>query len=297
MTHSTAENEISYSALKIVSDNMTELIYVSIPDTKELVFVNRALADTLAVTPDFLIGKNCCKTIGDKMGGICETCPIDELPREERRAIKTSRLSEFRSAASGKWYLVQDAVIEWEDGRDACMRTATEITSRKEYEQQLKQKASTDSLTGVINRDRGYDLLHMTLEYADHPLRDMSLVFIDVDGLKQINDTFGHDCGDETLVKIVEFINSGTRKNDVLFRWGGDEFILLLECAVDSAKNIVDGIQKKLVEFNATKTLPYDLAFSCGIVEFALTDDLSTPEKIIAVADAAMYENKISKRI
>ena len=118
--------------------------------------------------------------------------------------------------------------MEWTDGRKVHIETATESTHQKLYEERLKHYASTDTMTGTYNREWGTRIMRDMVASAEQEKDAISVVFLDVDGLKEINDTCGHEMGDEVIIKTVDMVRSCIRKSDFMCRWGGDEFLLVL---------------------------------------------------------------------
>jgi len=199
---------------------------------------------------------------------------------------------EIQNTINGKWYLMKDAFVKWTDGRDVHIEMATEITHQKEYEAELKYYASVDSLTGVYNREWGYKIMEEMTRLPNDPGNNISLVFIDLDGLKQVNDTYGHDAGDRFINGVISVLRANKRKSDVICRWGGDEFVLLLKCGVEAAHRVMSNMEVKLMEYNNNSGEPFTMAFSYGITEFEKGADVSVIGTIIARADRMMYENK-----
>ncbi len=161
---------------------------------------------------------------------------------------------------------------------------------------QLQQLALTDELTGVRNR-RGFLLL------ADHAWRlarrarvRCLLMFIDVDGLKYVNDTQGHRAGDELLADAARVLTEVFRETDVIGRVGGDEFAILeLVDGVEASDAGSNRLRARIEEFNRRGGKPFKLAMSFGIEELPPTGELSL-EMLLARADSTMYERKHASR-
>ena len=148
-----------------------------------------------------------------------------------------------------------------------------------------------DHLTGAYSR-QALDLrLHEEIERAKRYDYKFALVFIDLDKFKQINDTYGHACGDEVLISVVRRIVADLRTTDLLFRYGGDEFILMLP-GIDLARGPVL-VQRlaDLVNMTPISTNPLlFISFSSGIACYP--DDGETPEVLLAAADRRLYHKK-----
>jgi len=168
----------------------------------------------------------------------------------------------------------------------------TDITERKQAEEELRILATTDALTGVLNRGSGLLLFGKQLQLSKRSNSKLSICYLDVDDLKEINDTYGHQEGDEVLRLVSKLSKEILREADIICRLGGDEFLLILpQCSVDKAIVVWERIAKKVVAFNARKTKPYIISLSRGFAEFDSTDEKSV-DQLIAIADQDMYKDK-----
>ena len=121
------------------------------------------------------------------------------------------------------------------------------------------------------------------------------IMMADLDGLKQINDTFGHPEGDHTLIATASILKDTFRTSDIVARLGGDEFaVLAIQASGDDAQGIRARIQQGVDAFNAAHK-GYELSISLGITQFASQSDISLKE-LLAEADRGLYEHKRSKR-
>lgn len=286
----------SREVLQTITDNIENVIYVSDIHTHELVFLNKTLADTVGKPAEELIGQPCYKTLQRDMNGPCPFCPVPKMLAEHYDTGAKVYTWEFENTITHQWYLLKDSIVQWSDGREVHIETATEITHQKLYEERLRHYASTDMMTGAYNREWGYTIMKDLIASGNAEGKtDASIVFLDVDGLKIVNDTYGHDAGDELIIRTIETVRSCIRKSDVVCRWGGDEFLLLLQCNAEIAHRIIGNIYYKLDKINATGERPYNLGFSYGVA--SITDDPDEAlDTVIAHADKLMYENKMSRR-
>ena len=167
------------------------------------------------------------------------------------------------------------------------------IDNRKKRELFLEKKAIQDSLTGIYNREFYIDYissLNMNKRLNDFPL---TVCYIDINGLKEVNDLFGHSEGDELLKNFCSFVNRNLRKTDVFCRLGGDEFLILCPgISNQDFRKIWFRIIETSQDFNIQMLKPYIILFSHGVIELNC-DDISMPaEQIIALADEMMYVEK-----
>lgn len=282
--------------LQTISDTIDHVIYVNIPNTYELLFANQKLADRLNVTIDELIGKPCWKVLQKGKNGPCDYCPMPRLFDEKGVPNGESYRWEFQNTHDQRWYQIKDAIIPWIDGREVHIETAIDITDQKDHEEELRYIASIDTMTGVFNREWGYKVMQDLMAEATVLPQAVSLVFVDLDGLKITNDTYGHDAGDDMINTIVETIRSTIRKSDTICRWGGDEFILLLRCEPKIAEKLMVRVTGQLDIINESGEKPYKLGFSYGIKNLTSDTSLSI-DVVISEADREMYEQKMAKRM
>src|SRR5687768_14346410 len=123
------------------------------------------------------------------------------------------------------------------------------------------------------------------------------MVYADLDGLKGINDSFGHKEGDRALIKAAEILKETFRSSDVLGRLGGDEFTILAAVDPDGGvEKLVSRLEQKFANYNALKTSPYELSISIGVARLT-PETTESMDDLMAHADAAMYENKRRKKV
>ena len=282
--------------IEMIMDKQDALIYVEDIDTGKLIFVNNAFAKATNLKKETIIGHAFGEVMPEIESDKKQAFSIDKLVDDDGNYMDEIYTWDYQNINTGRWYLAKDTIFPWVDGRLVHLQNAVEITSKKEYERQLEYYASTDTLTGVHNRDWGFKFIGNNIL---NPNRDRnkgsSLVFIDVDGLKGTNDKYGHDTGDNMLIETVNIIKSNIRQTDMMFRWGGDEFVIILEGVGDDAEYVMEKINADMKEFNEKYNLPYDLSFSYGITDFdpEAGEDIDT---IISRADKLMYKHKVEKK-
>lgn len=178
------------------------------------------------------------------------------------------------------------------DGEQLIEGVLEDVTNRKQEEIELKHLATVDSLTGLYNRHLFFDRLEHALACAKRYNRSAAVLFVDLDEFKQVNDTYGHQTGDELLQKVARRLEGRIRESDTLARLGGDEFGVLLyhvegkPGAVVVAENLIDVLEKpfeicgKQIQIGATIGISF------------YPDDAKDAVSLISRADAAMYEAK-----
>jgi len=163
-----------------------------------------------------------------------------------------------------------------------------ELGEARQKMTELEALASTDPLIGVLNRRAFVGELNRALAMAQRYSQPSSLVFVDLDDLKKINDQFGHAAGDAALKHAATVISANIRQTDVLGRLGGDEFAIIL---TNTPRDLADAKAQSLSSLVRSTPAPDGLpvAVTCGVVEIA--GDL-TAEAALKAADKVMYEEK-----
>jgi len=256
-------------------------------------FVSKSLARSLGKPAEEILGSRCWEILHKGQTEPCPFCMIPSLREKNNPGAETSCVWEFQNLSTGKWYLVKDSIINWLDGKPTHLGTMIDITYRKQYEEQLKRSAETDLMTDVYNRNWGYGQLERMFARPQSERSHQTLCFIDIDGLKDVNDRYGHAAGDEMIVNTIRVIFSCVRKNDLICRWGGDEFILLLNCGLWDAEKVLGKIRFGIDHFNNVSGKPYFLSISYGLVGFG--EQADTVDDLIEIADKRMYESKMQK--
>jgi diguanylate cyclase (GGDEF)-like protein len=170
-----------------------------------------------------------------------------------------------------------------------------EVIKRKQVEEELRALSLTDELTGLYNRRGFFTLAEKQLKLARRMERGLMLVYADLDGLKLINDGFGHEHGDILLVEIASLLKDVFRESDIIARIGGDEFVVLsMGADCDSEELVSDRIEKRADEYNAIREHVYRLSLSIGVLYFDWKGSLSIDE-LISQADQLMYRQKQRK--
>jgi len=198
----------------------------------------------------------------------------------------------------GIWLLV--AGRTWNEARrarDASVRMAlaTDLgLSPREFSSmstkglfKLREQAAFDDLTGVLRRAAGISAADREVARARRQKTPLSVVFIDLDGLKQINDGHGHVAGDQLLRSLASGLRDGLRGSDLVLRYGGDEFVVVLpDTNAEAATAKLQQIQRELAEAGT--------AFSIGVAQFERNDDVVS---LLGRADAELYKAKSRPRV
>jgi diguanylate cyclase (GGDEF)-like protein len=170
------------------------------------------------------------------------------------------------------------------------------ISELEKTNDQLRNMSLTDGLTGLNNR-RGFMILATSLlKFARRVAYSACLLYIDLDSLKYINDTFGHTAGDAAISQFSRILVDTFRDSDVIGRMGGDEFVIMMVDATESdLASIQERLQSNIEAYNAQAAAGQALAFSLGVIRVEPESKI-TMEELLSQADAAMYQHKLSRR-
>ncbi|MGA2482514.1 MAG: diguanylate cyclase [Candidatus Acidiferrales bacterium] len=171
-----------------------------------------------------------------------------------------------------------------------CIGVGLDVTERKRTEDQMRYLATHDSLTGLANHRHFITSLEAEIRRARRSERPFSLLLLDLDGLKSINDEHGHLAGDRALIRFADVLRQHCRSTDLAARYGGDEFALLL---IDSGAPMVKDVTLRIGEFLGADTEKPPLAVSTGFATYP--DDGLTPRALIHAADRRLYGQKSSR--
>ncbi|WP_371373950.1 diguanylate cyclase domain-containing protein [Sporomusa aerivorans] len=177
---------------------------------------------------------------------------------------------------------------------DGISQIAFDITEHDQREKELTSYANTDSLTGVLNRRTGLDALRRMLQIAVQDKTPMCVCYADMNGLKKINDTYGHQEGDAAIMTVANTIIETIRQSDIVCRLGGDEFLMVLgNCTAQSARRVREEIGRRLAAYGQMRGKPYFVSASIGICEYnPVLDETCCAEELLARADRDMYQEK-----
>ena len=163
------------------------------------------------------------------------------------------------------------------------------------YQRRLEQMASTDKLTGLFNRQALDALLTQTLKDVKRDSFPLSTVILDIDYFKSVNDKYGHASGDIVIAAVAGLLKEKLRKNDIVARWGGEEFLLLLrDCPLNEAVRLAEEIRQSVSELAITlPTESVRVTVSAGVAEYVPDE---TARAFFVRADEALYRAKAAGR-
>jgi diguanylate cyclase (GGDEF)-like protein/PAS domain S-box-containing protein len=196
---------------------------------------------------------------------------------------------------SGNEYAVEDSAAPIRNREQNIVGTVVvfkDVSQSRNLARQLSYQASHDPLTGLVNRREFERRLQLLIDHRSQQTRQHALLFMDLDRFKIVNDTCGHNAGDELLRQITALLQPLQRDSDTLARVGGDEFAALLEnCSPSSATRIAERLCKTICEFRFTwQNQIFPIGVSIGLVNFG-TGDINLID-LMKAADSACYQAK-----
>jgi diguanylate cyclase (GGDEF)-like protein/PAS domain S-box-containing protein len=274
----------SQSLYRALVDNPIYGIYRCDADGK-LVDVNEALINMLGyTTKEELLAASQATELLSNLGKAApwskhprETLPVEPVETEWKRKNGTmlkARVS-GHSAFDDYGNFAGNEVI------------AIDVTEQRSLEEHLRHQASSDSLTGLANHRRLFEVLHAEICRSQRTGREFSLALLDLDGLKQINDRFSHPVGDRALCRLGQILKDSCRSIDTAARHGGDEFALVLPETNGAAATL---LARRICELLERETEEPALSVSVGIACYPKNAD--TIGNLIAAADRALYAVK-----
>ena len=292
-----------------LENNLFKTLYDAIPfetyvmdvKTYEIIYMNRAMVDKR----------------GDKIGEVCHKALFEEdtpcfhcknhlLVNKDGSPNGQSYVFENFNPFDDRWYQLQEKTLGWPDGRTVKCSVAVDITELKATQnrlaeahaelalknKELESLSVTDRLTGLFNRLKLDGTLQQEVGRAERYGHPFSVIMLDIDCFKLVNDELGHQAGDSALQFVADTLRSNIREVDVVGRWGGEEFLILCpDTALDGACLIAEKIRVQIE--SACVVSKFRLTASFGVTQFAPGDTISS---LVTRADKAMYLAKANGR-
>ncbi|MQB08791.1 MULTISPECIES: sensor domain-containing diguanylate cyclase [Agrobacterium] len=207
--------------------------------------------------------------------------------------------SDVKGAGDGPshsiWFEGRVQALDFQvEGEAAVVWVASNITDKNDVQQKLRQLSETDALTGLYNRRKLIETLDHRLAIFEQEKSQTSLLVFDLDNFKQLNDQMGHHAGDMALVEIARLCRQHLRQNDVIARFGGDEFVVVMPGTHrNDALEIAERLREN-VPITLKQSLRYEATISGGVSEFGQPDRFSSD--ILKRADEGLYLSKRAGR-
>jgi two-component system cell cycle response regulator len=189
----------------------------------------------------------------------------------------------------------QDYLVKGHVEDQALVRSLRYAVERNRMQTELRQQALVDELTGLYNRRGFITLAEHQLKVSERSGEPVAVLFIDLDGMKGINDSLGHAEGDRALTDTSQVLANTLRKSDLVGRLGGDEFCaLLLNCSQSAERVVLERLRQNIESHNDLAGRPYRLSLSVGVSRYEPADPVPV-EELIERADRSMYEQKAGR--
>ena len=217
----------------------------------------------------------------------------DLVPPDSREAVGLASQCEVRILTKNhdeRWLDITATTIDF-DGAPGTLISAFDLTKRKQVEAQAQLLAITDPLTGLGNYRRLIEVLHAEIERSGRTRRSFAVLLLDLDGLKKINDHYGHLIGSQALCRLADVLRVFCRCIDTAARYGGDEFAVILpETTAGAARLVASRISRRL----ATDSFQPLVSASIGVA--VCPRDGETIEALLRAADRELYKMKCGEQ-
>ncbi len=272
-----------------------------------ILLINRIAAKMLRVDPEItsLTNEKCYQFFFGRTKPCSDKnfpCPVQEV-RRQKRSVTLIHRSYHGNGVNNTYEIEASPLRDQEGNIYGVIEVARNITDRLRIEKELRESKSRlyrlahhDSLTGLPNRLLFEDRLDQAILKAKRNRTKLGILFLDLDRFKQINDTLGHDVGDELLIAVAKRLQNQCRQSDTVARIGGDEFVFILdnlrgrEGAEVVAKKILKALEEPIILDN------HELEISTSIGIALYPDDSTDIEGVIKRADIALYQAKEAGR-
>ena len=274
----------SHNIMETVLNNLPAYIYVFDPQTNEIVFANEAYLRNFTTDP---LAAEYGQSLHQEVVNYFDASPHDS----EDTPVPKYRYFEIRLEAVNRWIGVHINSIAWIDERRMYLVNGRDITERKWQEEYIRRIAYIDHLTGLSNRYCCDADLDKVIAAARKSGSKGYVIFVDLDDFKIVNDGYGHDYGDALLIEFANFLKESRMENNRVFRFGGDEFVLLVDPSNEKhIYDIIDRLIKRARSPWKAMNKNFYCTVSVGVVGFP-DGDMGVKE-ILKNADVAMYEAK-----
>lgn len=277
--------------LDAVLNNVDAFIYMK-DESRKFLYVNDKTAAMFGKSYEEIVGQKDSDVIGQDMAD--HFWDSDKLVFEQNERHTTDEVTDD-GQGNTKHYISMKIPYQVEGGPKTLIGFSTDVTELYQLKEEFKKQANTDVLTGLYNRR--YFFEHATKEFSRstrHGL-DMSIMSIDIDYFKSINDTYGHPVGDKVLIELAKNLLSSLRQEDILARIGGEEFsIILPNTNLEQAKHIAYRTCQLKNTFNINEYESIDIQMSIGLVVKKVSD--RNFDDLFIRADNALYNAKSSGR-
>jgi diguanylate cyclase (GGDEF)-like protein/PAS domain S-box-containing protein len=293
-----AESLEQYTAAKEMETRLFEAVLLASPDpiyvldrAGTYIYANKATSELLALPVDAIIGK----TSADL--GLPFAAELHKHHQQvvaQQSTYRGELSHSFASGLEGRFEYLLAPVLDEQGSTEATVCISRDVTDRTRAEEEASHSAHHDLLTGLPNRRLLLDRLSQETKHAKRSHLPLAVLYMDLDGFKDINDSMGHEAGDRLLVEVARRLTECVREDDTVARLGGDEFTLILSGA--KHRRDVELVAHSIINALA---IPFQIAgkpvhISASIGAALFPQHASTPDGLLRAADQAMFRAKKS---
>lgn len=259
---------------------------------------NQAYADLLGLDISDIKGKSLTEIYGEETALTISSNDNELLGKPSETQVYEQRISPLKSVNPRDVLFYKTTMLLDGDSAPSILGAAVDVTEERRMRASLEKLATTDPLTGIFNRRKFTEIATVELERAKRYGHSLSLVILDVDHFKSVNDNYGHDFGDAALKQLAQILASGTRDIDLVARIGGEEFTLLLpETAAAAAYAVCERLRhdvssQPVICDKQTRSI----TISLGVATWHPGMDQQTLDTLMSSADSALYRAKRAGR-
>lgn len=293
-----AESLEQYAAVKEMETRLFGAILIASPDPiyvldleGRFIYANKATADLFAMQLEAIIGKTTFD-LGFSFASDFQR-NLDKVIADQS-TYRGKFVQSFASGQGERFEYVLSPVLDEQQKTEATVCISRDITEQSLAEEEIWHNAHHDLLTGLPNRRLFLDRLEQEVKHAKRRSLPLYLLFMDLDGFKEVNDSLGHEVGDRLLAEVAERLTKCVRENDTVARLGGDEFTVILTGA--EQRNDVEFVALTII---GALAMPFYIGQQCIQISISIGISLypeaaSTPNALLEAADRAMYKAKKS---
>lgn len=289
-----SESEREY---RLIADHSGDCLWVMDLETLRFTYVSPSVMQLYGSTPEETMAQGVDEVMPPHSLEIVMKALEEELALEaggaDPQRTRTIEIEEYRQDGSIIWIENVLSFLRDEQQRPVgILGVSRDVTERRRLEEELRTLAVTDSLTGAFNRRHFMEELHREMGRSNRYAVPFSLIMLDIDDFKIVNDRFGHEAGDRVLGGLVDLVRKRIRASDVLARWGGEEFLIMLANtalpqAVQLAEALLEGLKSQ--SFSEVGLL----TASFGVTQYR---DQESADTLLTRVDNLMYQAKSEGR-
>ena len=278
--------------LETVLNNVDAFIYMK-DENYRFQYVNKKVADLFGLPADQIIGRPNEEIMTPEFAA-----EVTRLDQEvfDKGVVSSGRESFPDLKGNTRHYWTVKLPIQLDEQQRMLIGFSSDITELHQLQKQLKQQALTDDLTGLANRRAIFDEMDKTLARAERRQSPTSIILLDLDFFKRVNDTYGHPIGDEVLKHCAQLILTSIRSGDTAARLGGEEFgVLLPDTSLPAAKLVADRIHT-IIETTPYRAKDLEIFYTASIGLYCHDQGRADTSHFYSKADELLYRAKNSGR-